>query len=176
MSKISELYIAFGANLSNPSDSFRKAASALETQGFVLKALSSLWQSPAWPAGSAQPDYVNAVARAERGGSAREALAALHLVEAEMGRIRGERNAPRTLDLDLLDFGGQVMDAPDITLPHPRMMVRGFVLFPLLEVAPIWVHPVSQMSAFDAMARLTLSDVAPMTWLGRWPRKRQAEN
>ena len=114
---------------------------------------------------------MNAAARGNYDGYAREALAALHRVEAKMGRVRGERNAARILDLDLLDFGGRVINAPDITIPHPRMMSRGFVLFPLLELAPDWVHPVNKMSAFDATARLPLSEVAPITWLERWPRK-----
>lgn len=166
MHKISPIYIAFGANLSNPRESFLRAVDMLAEAAIRVEAMSSLWQSPAWPAGQGQPDYINAVARVDTTLSARLLLVHLHRIESELGRVRGERNAPRTLDLDLLDCRGEVIDAPDITIPHPRMMVRGFVLFPLSEVAPDWRHPITDMSIEAAIARLPLADVAPMKCLG----------
>ena len=168
MSKIYPVYIAFGANLANPVESFNAALKRLEVLGFEITARSGLWQSPAWPAGSDQPDYINAVARVSFDGHARQALAHLHTVEAELGRVRSVRNAARIVDLDLLDFAGEVIEADDITLPHPRMMARGFVLFPLSQVAHNWVHPVTDMSLNAAIARLSLDDVAPMQYLGSW--------
>ena len=93
-------------------------------------------------------------------------LALLHKVEAEFGRVRSVRNAARTLDLDLLDFKGQVMTATDIEIPHPRMLTRGFVLFPLQEIAPEWHDPVSRTGIMDHIARLPLADVEPMQRIG----------
>lgn len=167
MSKISPIYIALGANLSNPAETFRAALAALVDADVRVSAISSLWHSPAWPPGLGYPDYVNAVAEIETERSPDMVLALLQNIETDLGRERTVRNAPRTLDLDILDYRGQVSDSLALTLPHPRMMARGFVLFPLLEIAPDWTHPVSGLSANDASARLPLSDVAPMRWLGR---------
>jgi 2-amino-4-hydroxy-6-hydroxymethyldihydropteridine diphosphokinase len=95
------------------------------------------------------PPFVNGVARLEGGADLAEAggegpaalLAALHALEAAAGRERRSPNAPRTLDLDLIDLHGLLRDAPDPVLPHPRAHLRGFVLLPLAEVAPGWRHP-----------------------------------
>ena len=167
MHKISPIYIAFGANLSNPRATFLEATASLQRHDVRIEAISGLWQSPAWPAGSEQPDYINAVARAEFDGSALELLAILHRVEAEFGRIRDVKNAARPLDLDLIDFKGEILNTDDITIPHPRMMERGFVLFPLSELTQTWRHPETAMDVNSAIARLPLGDVAPMMWLGR---------
>ena len=125
------IYIAFGANLSNPKLTFTAAMSALEDQGVAILKMSGLWQSPAWPAGSDQPDYINACAEVDYEGSARQLLDILHKVEAEFGRERSVKNAARTLDLDLLDFRGQIIteQGGGMIIPHPRMLSRGFVLF-----------------------------------------------
>ncbi len=165
------VYIALGANLSSeddagnsqsPAETFSATASALEERGIKVTAMSALWQSPAWPPGSKQPDYINACARIETTLSPRKMLRALHSVEAQFGRRRTVKNAARPLDLDLLDYGGQVIDAPDIEIPHPRMLARSFVLFPLAEVAPNWTDPRKKRAITDWIARLPLSDVMPM--------------
>ena len=160
---MSSIYIAFGANLSNPKSTFTQAMSALEDRGVAILKMSGLWQSPAWPAGSGQPDYINACAQVDFDGTARELLGILHDVEAKFGRERGEKNAARTLDLDLLDFKGQVARHKNgLNLPHPRMLSRGFVLLPLSEIADDWRDPVQGKALWDWIARLPLSDVEPM--------------
>lgn len=165
---ISAIYIAFGANLSNPKLTFKAAIKALEARGVSLIKISGLWQSPAWPPGSDQPDYINACAEVSFDGQARALLNILHEVEAELGRTRTVKNAARPLDLDLLDFRGQVIeDEGGMIVPHPRMLTRGFVLFPLEEIAAQWRDPVNDMSLSDWIARLPLADVAPMLWVGR---------
>lgn len=87
-----------------------------------------------------------------------------------MGRVRGVKNAARVLDLDLLDFRAQILgnvSAPEqIIIPHPRMLDRGFVLFPLSEIAPDWTDPCGGVSIDIHLAKLPLKDVAPMQWLG----------
>lgn len=162
------IYIALGANLSNPKLTFRQAVKSLEAHGVSLIKMSGLWQSPAWPAGSGQPDYINACAEVSFNGEARALLTILHTIEAEFGRERSIKNAARTLDLDLLDFKGDVMEQGGMTIPHPRMLTRGFVLLPLSEIAPVWRDPVHGMSLWDWIAKLPLSDVEPMAWLGRY--------
>jgi len=105
------IYIAFGANLSNPKLTFQAAIKALQIRGVDIVKMSGLWQSPAWPPGSDQPDYINACAEISFNGealqnNARALLNILHDVEAELGRKRTVKNAARPLDLDLLDFRG----------------------------------------------------------------------
>ncbi|MEP3891857.1 MAG: 2-amino-4-hydroxy-6-hydroxymethyldihydropteridine diphosphokinase [Hellea sp.] len=162
------IYIAFGANLSNPKKTFQEAIQSLEGRGVDIVKMSGLWQSPAWPPGSDQPDYINACAEVSIDGEARALLNILHEVEAEFGRERKVLNAARPLDLDLLDFRGQVVeDEGGMIIPHPRMLTRGFVLFPLAEIAPDWRGPVEKVFIQDHIARLPLGDVEGLSWLGR---------
>ncbi len=106
-----------------------------------LTAVSSWWESAPIPPDPASPTYVNGVARLEGEATPEGLLAALHGIEDEAGRARPYPNAPRVLDLDLIDLGGRVLAGPAPVLPHPRAEGRAFVLLPLAEVAPGWVHP-----------------------------------
>lgn len=160
------IYIALGANLSNPKLTFQKAVKSLDARGVSLVKMSGLWQSPAWPPGSDQPDYINACAEVDFNGDARALLNILHVVEAEFGRERSVKNAARTLDLDLLDFNGEIVEQGGMIIPHPRMLSRGFVLFPLSEISPDWRDPVQNMRVEDWIARIPLADVESMSWLG----------
>ncbi|MGI8839317.1 MAG: 2-amino-4-hydroxy-6-hydroxymethyldihydropteridine diphosphokinase [Caulobacteraceae bacterium] len=119
--------------------------------GITVIRRSSLWRSAAWP-DPALPEYVNAVALVETGLSPRAALAALLAIESAFGRRRGEPNAPRTLDLDLVAFGRLIIDEPSLTIPHPSAHRRRFVMGPLAEIAAAWVHPVSGETAADLAA------------------------
>ncbi len=145
------------------------AIGALSSGGLFEVEISGFYQTPAFPAG-AGPDFVNGALRATTDLSASEVLALLHDVEDKGGRTRTERWEARALDLDLIDFDGQIAPslevfetwrdlplaeqmerAPDqMILPHPRVQDRPFVLVPLRDVAPDWVHPVSGVS-IDAM-------------------------
>lgn len=157
---MSSIYIAFGANLSNPKSTFTQAMTALEDRGAAILQMSGLWQSPAWPMGSGQPDYINACAEIDFEGSARELLDILHSVETEFGRIRSVKNAARALDLDLLDFKGEIItDKKGMIVPHPRMLSRGFVLLPLSEIAANWKDPRDEKPLWDWISKLPLCDV-----------------
>ena len=144
--------IALGANLGKPRETFARALDAISSDADVL-AVSGLWASPAWPPGSGAPDYVNAVAGVRTDLTAEAMLDRLHAIEAAEGRVRNERNAPRTLDLDLLDHAGAVRAGGPV-LPHPRLQDRAFVLLPLWEVAPDWTHPVTGRGVWEMMGRL----------------------
>jgi 2-amino-4-hydroxy-6-hydroxymethyldihydropteridine diphosphokinase len=161
------ILVAIGANLPAPDgrapiDTCRQAAIALDAlPGLRLRGLSR-WYLTAPVPPSGQPRYVNAVAllRAEPGSAGPDPgvlLAAFQSMEADAGRIRSEPNAARPLDLDIIAMGpcGQlVRTTPDPVLPHPRTHERAFVLAPLLDVAPDWIHPVLRRRAVELLAAL----------------------
>lgn len=129
-------YVALGANLGDPASTVRAAFGALANlpESRVIRA-SSLYRTA--PVGLAeQPDFINAVAALETSLAPETLLDALFDLEARFGRQRGEKNGPRTLDLDLLLYDEQRLALPRLTLPHPRLHLRAFVLFPLAEIAP----------------------------------------
>ena len=130
-----EAYIGLGANLGDPMAALRQALGRLaelpDTE--VLRA-SGLYGST--PVDSSGPDYVNAVACVRTRLTAPALLSALQAQENQAGRERPYRNAPRTLDLDVLLYGSARMAGPVLTVPHPRMTERAFVLMPLAEIAP----------------------------------------
>ena len=156
---VSTVFIGVGANLTPVGyDSPRAGCSAalerLTNYGIDLVAMSRWYESAPVPK-SDQPWYLNAVAMATTSRTAAETLLSLHQVEALFGRVRGVRNAARVLDLDLIDFGGLVSDAPELSLPHPRMHERAFVLRPLQELAPDWWHPISGTSIEELVMALS---------------------
>jgi 2-amino-4-hydroxy-6-hydroxymethyldihydropteridine diphosphokinase len=131
-------YVALGANLGDAQLALRQALHALGTLPHTqLVRSSSLYRSA--PVESSGPDYVNAVAELQTALGPYELLAGLQGLEHAAGRERPWRNAPRTLDLDILLYGGLKLDDPVLTLPHPRMLERAFVLQPLAEIAPALV-------------------------------------
>lgn len=129
-------YVGIGANLDDPAAQVRRALESLAALPRTrLVKRSSLYRTE--PQGyRVQPDFVNAVAALDTELGAAELLAGLHALEAKAGRERPFPNAPRTLDLDLLLYDGQRIDQPGLTVPHPRMHERAFVLVPLLEIEP----------------------------------------
>ena len=129
-------YVALGANLDRPEEQVRAAFEELAMLPDTrLGAVSSLYRSA--PVGYAdQPDFVNAVAGIETALAPRALLEALLEIERRYGRERGFANAPRTLDLDILLYGGTVVNEPGLTIPHPRLHERAFVVIPLAEIAP----------------------------------------
>jgi len=119
--------------------------------------VSPLYKSPAWPDPS-DPAYVNAVARIETLMPADQLLSVLQAIEASFGRRRTTRNAPRTLDLDLIAHGDLVTgdEGDRLILPHPRLADRAFVLRPLADIAPNWCHPINGASVVDLLKNVSL--------------------
>jgi len=162
-------FIGIGANLDDPESGVRRAIVSLRGVSNVkLITCSSLYRSA--PVGYRdQPDFVNAVVELETTLDPHALLAQLHVIEAQFGRKRTWRNAPRTLDLDLLLYGDRQMKSENLTLPHPRMAERAFVLVPLAEIAPdVMVGVVGtavqllQAVSTDGVQRLgTRSDMRP---------------
>jgi 2-amino-4-hydroxy-6-hydroxymethyldihydropteridine diphosphokinase len=134
-------FIALGSNLRDPAVQVRRAFDALASlRDSRLLAHSSLYRTA--PVGYAdQPDFINAVALLETRLSAHDLLHALLDIEHQFGRVREFRNAPRILDLDLLIYDDLIHHEHGLTVPHPRMHERGFVLAPLVEIAPDCIIP-----------------------------------
>ena len=141
-------WVALGGNLGDARQSVQQALQALDALPQTrLEAASSLYRTAPVDAGG--PDYVNAVAGVHTHLSALDLLHALQSLEHRAGRERPYRNAPRTLDLDLLLHGDDVRNTPELTLPHPRLWERAFVLVPLAEVAPQLVRPEHLLAVAD---------------------------
>lgn len=131
-------YVGLGANLGDPVQALQLALRDLA----AVPQLTLTQQSPFYgsaPIDSSGPNYVNAVAEVSTTLTAPALLHALQQLELQAGRERPYRNAPRTLDLDLLLYGSARISSPALTVPHPRMQERAFVLRPLADIAPAWV-------------------------------------
>jgi 2-amino-4-hydroxy-6-hydroxymethyldihydropteridine diphosphokinase len=141
---LSAIYIALGANIPSPagppSVTLKRALEAMAKRGIEVVAVSRFYGTASWPKGD-QPDFVNAVAKVWTKLAPGELLRELLLIERSFGRVRKTKWEPRSLDLDLVDYGGLISDAPHLMLPHPLMHERAFVLRPLADVAPGWRHP-----------------------------------
>ncbi len=181
-------YVALGANLPlagrKPAETVADALAALADVPGRIDATSHIYLTPCVPAG-AGPDYANAVARLATPLPAEALMAELHRLERRFARQRETRWGARTLDLDLLDHGGQVLPdrsvwaswaglaaeeqkirAPDrLILPHPRLQARGFVLVPLAEIAPGWRHPALGRTAVELRDALPGADRAGISAL-----------
>jgi 2-amino-4-hydroxy-6-hydroxymethyldihydropteridine diphosphokinase len=187
--KLKVCTIALGANLSSPVGppraTLEAALAALAARGVEVVARSAWYSAPAFPPGSG-PAFVNGAAALVTGLAPAALLDALHAVERELGRDRRRRWAPRACDLDLLGCGdlvapdratvaawmaleptAQAEEAPTgLVLPHPRLHERGFVLAPLAEIAPDWVHPLLRVSVREMLAALPPERLAGVVRLG----------
>lgn len=163
------ILIALGANLASPDfgsprETLVAAGVRLGMLGIDTLQLSRWYRSPAWPAPSEQPDYVNGVIRVATGAGPEALLSLLQRVEEEFGRVRTVKNAARVLDLDLIAYNQEVLRTADdrLILPHPRMQDRAFVLLPLRDVAAGWRHPVSGANVEAMLDALDCSATVPL--------------
>ena len=156
-----EIYLGLGGNLGNPPATFQQALKKIGTFSEVTK-VSKLYKSK--PYGFAdQPDFYNAAAQLASDLSPLDLLAQLQEVEKQLGKKVVRENGPRLIDLDLLIYGEEVIDAPELTLPHPGILGRDFVLKPLTDLNPMLTHPAwngqSLQSAMDQLKECFLIEV-----------------
>ena len=158
------ILVAIGANLASdvgrtPLASCQWAAEQLaQLPGLELRRVSRWYATQPVPV-SDQPRFINGVAWLSGAMQPGPLLTALHEIEAAAGRQRGVANAARTLDLDLLAMDGLILTGPELTLPHPRLQDRAFVLAPLHDVRPDWRHPVSGVEITALLAAVADQDV-----------------
>ncbi|MFA5160964.1 MAG: 2-amino-4-hydroxy-6-hydroxymethyldihydropteridine diphosphokinase [Elusimicrobiales bacterium] len=150
------VYLSLGSNLGAREENIAAAVAALVKSGVrVLKASSVVETRPYGLAG--QPDFLNCALECETELSPPELLAAALRIEAGLGRERRVRWGPRTVDIDIIFYGGEIINSPELTVPHPDMANREFVLGPLCELAPDLAHPVLKLTVCELRRRLAKS-------------------
>jgi len=151
-------FVALGSNVAgrfaSPAEAVEAAMATIQCTEIIQVSRSRLYRSAAWP-DPADPEFINAMISVETSLAPDALLARLHAVEAEFGRVRRQVNAPRTLDLDIVDYAGRISASGESPiLPHPRLADRAFVLLPLAEIAPDWRHPVTGKAIGDLIRAL----------------------
>ena len=158
---INDVYIGIGGNL--VADGYPDLHAALEdaisdlSNSVDIVAVSPWYVTAPVPV-SDQPDFLNAVVHIQTDLSPHSVLESLHAVEMRFGRVRNVRNAARKLDLDILAYGPVVIDEDKLTVPHPRISERAFVLLPWCDLAPDWCHPLLKKTIRQLAERIDLTD------------------
>lgn len=147
------IYLSLGANLGDRELNLRNAIQGLRELG-ELVAQSSLYETEPVDVERAQPWFLNCAVAIETDLEPRELLDSILSMELSMGRVRKEKRGPRPVDIDIIFFGDDVIDLPGLTVPHPAMQSRRFVLEPLAEIAPAMMHPLLQRSVQDLLNSL----------------------
>jgi 2-amino-4-hydroxy-6-hydroxymethyldihydropteridine diphosphokinase len=150
--------IALGSNLGDSKQILNQALELLsQTSGIELISHSSWYETV--PVGPPQPNYVNGCAILETELLPENLLQILLKIEQQFGRIRQERWGPRILDLDILLYGDLILEMPNLTIPHPRMNERAFVLVPLAEIAAHWIEPISKQTILQLSQAIDCSGI-----------------
>lgn len=146
------LYLSLGSNLGDRLANLRSAIAALPDSGITVRKVSSIYESEPVDFRD-QPWFLNCVLEAETKLSPLDLLHALHTIELRMGREKTIPKGPRPIDLDILFYADQVIDTPELQIPHPRIAQRRFVLVPLAEIAPTVHHPVSVRTVTEMLVQ-----------------------
>jgi 2-amino-4-hydroxy-6-hydroxymethyldihydropteridine diphosphokinase len=157
---VKPVYLAIGSNLGNKINNIQVAKLELEKYEIKILKSSSNYDSVSWP-NSNKPNYINIVIKVKTNLSPLKLLKICNLIESKLGRIRSDINAPRTCDIDIIDYKNKKLNEKKskLTLPHPRMTKRNFVLLPLFEIEKSWKHPKSKINIVNLINSLPLQDL-----------------
>ena len=155
-----QAYLAIGSNLGNKISNIEITKFELEKYKIKIIKSSSNYISESWPDAS-MPNYVNIVIKIETSLKPLELLKTCNLIELKLGRVRSQKNAPRTCDIDIIDYDKRILNKKDnkLILPHPHMNERNFVLLPLFEVDKSWKHPKSRINIVNLINSLPVKDL-----------------
>ena len=153
-------YLAIGSNLGNKFSNIGKAKLELEKYKIKILKSSSNYQSKSWPDPS-MPEYINIIIKIKTSLTPLKLLKICNLIELKLGRYRSKKNAPRTCDIDIIDYNKIVLNENNqqLILPHPRMNKRNFVLLPLFEIEKSWKHPKSKINIVNLINSLPVKDL-----------------
>ncbi len=149
---MSIIFLSLGSNLGDRQKNLTDAIAQIRSLG-AIQAISSYYETEPQNVTN-QPSFINCAAKLETTLSPQTLLEKIHLIEQALGRTRTERFGPRTIDIDILFHDNTIINEPDITIPHPRLHERAFVLIPLLEIAPTLTHPILKHNLFELLALL----------------------
>ena len=158
MKKLSKLIIGIGGNLNSsdglhPVEVGKKAILQMQSSLIKVQKVSSWYISEPIPK-SDQPDFFNCIVFANTYLNEFDVLENLHLIEESLGRVRVKINEPRSIDLDLIDFCSKISKCNRLIIPHPRAHLRRFVMEPIAEIDPLWVHPTQKLNAKEILSKL----------------------
>ncbi|MEP7136287.1 MAG: 2-amino-4-hydroxy-6-hydroxymethyldihydropteridine diphosphokinase [Chloroflexota bacterium] len=151
------VYLALGSNLGNRASNLKEAIVSLPPQ-MEVKARSKVYETPPWGYAE-QEKFLNQVLKVKTYLEPEQLLKHLKRLEVALGRITSFQNGPRLIDIDILFYDDLVFESPVLVLPHPRVHERGFVLLPMMDIAPDFVHPVKQKSVRDLIAGCDLRGI-----------------
>ena len=151
------VYLALGSNLGNRAANLKEAIASLSPQ-MEVKAKSQVYETPPW-GHTEQEKFLNQVLKIKTYLEPEPLLKHLKRLEVALGRIVSFRNGPRLIDIDILFYDDLVFESPVVVIPHPRVHERGFVLLPMMDIAPDFVHPVKQKSVRDLIAGCDLRGI-----------------
>ena len=151
------IYIGIGSNLGNRIRNIENSKYLLKINGIDITRTSRYYETLSWPDPS-KPKFINIVIQSNTNFSPKKLLKIFKIIEQKLGRIRSLRNAPRTCDIDLISYIKKIL-SNNISIPHKSMIKRNFVLFPLFEIAPNWMHPKSKKSIKKLIFSLPIKDI-----------------
>jgi GTP cyclohydrolase-4 len=162
-------YLGLGSNLGDRKQNLAKALKLISPH-LVVERVSSIYETE--PVGyTNQPLFLNAVCRVSTKLSSQQLLRLAKKIEAKLGRVPSFSNAPRTIDIDILFYGDEVTSSPELTVPHPRLVERAFVLVPLAEIAPGLIHPENRKTVKEL-----LKDLGTAAGVVRWAEAEEIMN
>jgi 2-amino-4-hydroxy-6-hydroxymethyldihydropteridine diphosphokinase len=157
---VKSAYLAIGSNLGNKISNIEITKSELQKYKIKILKSSSNYKSESWPNPS-MPKYINIIIKINTSLAPLELLKICNLIELKLGRVRNKKNAPRTCDIDIIDYDQKILNEENnrLILPHPRMNKRNFVLLPLFEVEKSWKHPESKINIVKLINSLPIKDL-----------------